>query len=95
MLQWSKHNPRLQRFVAKTREHVPDDRNGQQGCCHSIESYPKGNQETATRDRCGGCLVWLGSLHGHGVYAFLLLHNPGSLTALARARGPTWDTLTV
>src|SRR5215471_207836 len=43
-------NPFLQCFIAKTREHVPDDRDGYKGCCHSIEPHPQGEQKTAPRD---------------------------------------------
>jgi hypothetical protein len=35
----------------------------------------------------------LGFVHGHGLCSFLLRN--GSLTALASARGPTWETLPV
>jgi len=46
--QWTEDNPFLQCLVAETREHVPDDREGYKGCCHSIERHPKGEQKTAT-----------------------------------------------
>src|SRR5262245_10470147 len=88
-------NPFLQCFVAETREHVPDDRHANKGCCHSIEPHPQGEQKTAPCDVWGCCLRLLGFVYGHGVCSFPLLHNSESLPALARACEPTWETLPV